>query len=164
MANYEKILSITAVPTVGTGVAYTSGDRCGSIMTLSNVGVFPGDSVILENFNVISRVNITTPNFTAYFFKELPTIASADNSPINIAVAEMAAKCVGMITGNNAQNSSLATGIMTRAALSTPLQCSLTTKDIYAVLVVNATPTFTGASDLTVLFQFRQFIPFQYSS
>lgn len=163
MANSESLFTVTATPTVGTGVAYTSGDTCGTVMTLSNVGAFPGDEVYLENMVVISKVVITTPIFIGLFFNALPTVASADNAAIDISDAEMAAKFQGQVFTVTGQTVTLASGVVARTTTGIPVACASDSRDIYCQLVVNATPTFTSTTDLTCLFTFRRYVPFQYA-
>lgn len=146
---------VTVTPTVDTGGAYTSGDRCGSLMTLSNVVDENGAGVMLESILIISKVVITSPNFYVMFFNDTPTIASADNAAIDVSDAEMAAKFIGLVTVTSSK--ALASGcILENVNTMRALECADGSKDLYALAVVEAAPTFTSTTDLVFRFKFRQ--------
>lgn len=148
------IRTITVTPTVDTNI-YASGDRCGSLMTLSDVVNADGDGIILESILILSKVVIATPAFYVLFFDDVPTIASADNAAIDISDAEMASKCIGMVSVGTSK--AMASGcLLENVNVQRVLDCKAASRTLYALLVVEATPTFTSTTDLTVRFKFRE--------
>ncbi len=151
----ENIKVITATPTVDTSGAYISGDRCGSIMTLSDVVDSAGEGVILESVFIASKVVIASAAFYVMLFDDLPTVASADNAAIDVADAEVASKLIGWVPVTTAK--ALASGtILENVNVQRALDLKAGSKTLYALLVVESAPTFTTTSDLTVRFKFRR--------
>lgn len=148
------IRTITATPTVDTS-AYASGDRCGSLMTLTDVVSSDGDGVVLESVFIISKVVISSAAFYVLLFDAAPTIASADNAAIDISDAEMAAKCIGWVPVTTTK--ALASGcVLENVNVQRILDCKAGSRSLYALLVVEAAPTFGSTTDLTVRFKFRE--------
>ena len=86
---------IEATPTLDTN-AYASGDRLGTLMTLSDVVRHTGMEAVLLDVVVLDKAKQSTA-IDIMFFREAPTIASADNAAIDISDAEME-KCIGVVS------------------------------------------------------------------
>jgi hypothetical protein len=146
------ILEVT--PTVDTA-QYASGDRLGSLMTLS--GAADGDFspttlksvVILDKAKQKSALDI-------FFFDASPTIASADNAALDITDAEMADKFLGSVTIAAADYKDLNASSVVTATCDLPLKPTTTAGTIYALLVSRGTPTYGAASDLVLRLSFQR--------
>jgi len=150
----ENVKVITVTPTIDTS-AYASGDRCGSIMTLSDVVDSAGEGVILESIFIHSKTVLTSPAFYVMFFDDLPTVASADNAAIDVSDAECASKLIGWVAVGTSKN--LASGtILENVNVQRALDLKAGSKTLYALLVIEFAPTFGGTTDLTIRFKFRR--------
>lgn len=149
----ENVKTITVVPTVDTS-AYASGDRFGSLMTLTDVVDSDGDGCVLESVMIFSKTVLTSPAFYVMFFDDVPTIASADNAAIDITDAEMAAKFVGWVAVGTSKNLAGST-IIENLNVERYLDCKPGSRNLYALLVVEFAPTIGAASDITVKFKLR---------
>lgn len=146
----RQMISVT--PTVDTS-AYGSGDRLGSIQTLTGACEVAGKAAVLESVTIVDKSNQKAA-MTLLFFESLPTVASSDNTALDISDAQMA-KCVGVVSIANtdyADASSSAAGCKT---FDLPMR-SAGAADLYVVVKSGGTPTYGAATDLTFKYVFRQ--------
>ena len=162
----DDVINVT--PTLDTS-AYASGDRLGSIHTISGAfrnidrsfdPVTSTDSVnkkkqghvILQSITVIDQAKQSQP-MTIMFFNSSPTVASADNAAIDISDAEMIAKCIGVVSFDATYLALAANSVATKTNIGLLLEqsASATDQNIYAVVVIGGAATYTASS---LLFQY----------
>lgn len=151
----SNVQTIKVTPTVDTAI-YASGDRLGTLMTLSNASDASGEGVILDTVAFLDKSKNAGLVVDLLFFNDVPTIASADNAAIDITDAEMD-KCIGVIStvagdiialaGSNYAETKAKGMILDPLAGSTSLYC---------LAIVRATPTFGVATDLSFYFKLRK--------
>lgn len=150
--NFSKIVEVT--PTISTS-AYTAADQIGGIQTLSNAVLSDPEARggVLQTIVIVDKAKQKSA-IDIFFFKELPTVASSDNAAADITDAEMASKCIGVISvvagdyadlANNSTASVENVGLVLR---STPNADLATANSVYAVAVSRGTPTYGSTSDL----------------
>lgn len=152
MRSVLKTLTIT--PTLDTN-AYTSGDRMGSLVTLSSAFVVAQGRMNILSVNVIDKAKQNAA-FEIILFNQQPTIASADNAAIDFTDAN-ADYIVGVIPilttdyttayGSNSQATKMNVNLVVQGAA--PAANGVTGKALYALLVARGAPTY-AASDLTI--------------
>lgn len=136
-----------ATPTIDTN-AYTADDQVGGIQTLT---VDPGTKH-LKSVTIIDKAS-QKAEIEVLFFKELPTVASANNAACNVADSELASKCIGVVTVPAASYTDLS------AAAVASVECDLEiqTKDgkLYALAKTTGTPTYAANGDLVFKYGIR---------
>lgn len=155
---------IDVVPTLDTN-AYASGDRLGSIQTISSAfrkiqrttldpitptsSDFQGQAgkVVLQSIVVIDQAKQSQP-IDILFFSSSPTVASADNAAIDISDAEMDAKCIGVVSFDATYVALAANSIAAKTNLGLVLKQSTSAANnhIYAVCVIRGAATFAASS------------------
>jgi hypothetical protein len=146
--------TVTVTPTLDTS-AYATGDRMGTVMTLSNVALENGGEVTLDGIG-ITDVNVQSAAFDILFFNASPTLISADNAAISLLDSEMSGKGVGwqaIVAGD--YTAAASSSIAYKGDLNKPLKAAAGTKNLYALLVSRGSPTY-AASSLALTFHFRQ--------
>lgn len=163
---------ISVVPTLDTN-AYASGDRLGSIHTITGAfrkirrsydaaspvetGYQPyHGKVYLHSVVIIDSAKQSQP-IDILFFNALPTVASADNAAIDISDAEMEAKYIGGISVDEDYISLAANSAVTKRNIGLLVKQSTSAVDnnIYAVPVIRGAGTY-AASSLKFLYAFMQ--------
>jgi hypothetical protein len=126
--------------------AYASGDRLGSIVTLTNVTKNTGGISRLVGLTVLDK-EVQSQAFDILFFNASPTVASADNAAIDITDAEMA-KCVGRVTVGTANYVATASNsVATVNDINCYLKAVAGQSSLYALLVCRSgTPTYAAGS------------------
>mgnify|MGYP007071572752 CR=1 FL=1 len=168
----DDVISVT--PTLDTN-AYASGDRLGSIQTITNpfrsihrandlpVASAGGGTVqprngrvILSEVTLLDQAKQSQP-IDLLFFDSSPTVASADNAPIDISDAEMAAKFIGSVSIGSTYVALAGNSVSTDRNLNMLLKQnpSATDNNIYVVAVIRGSATFT-ASSLIFSYKFYQ--------
>lgn len=166
----DDVISVT--PTLDTS-AYASGDRLGSIHTITgafrrmnrsydNNPAIAKDApnqcakVILQNIVIIDQALQSQP-IDILFFDELPVVASVDNAAIDIADAEMIAKCIGSVSIDNPYIALAANSIVTESNIGLLLKQKSTAADgnLYAVCIIRGIATY-AASSLVFRYGFLQ--------
>lgn len=168
----DDVIAVT--PTLDTS-AYASGDRLGSIQTIT--GAFRqmyrpfdqpnqalnstsitqvGGKVILQSITIIDQAKQSQP-IDILFFSELPTVASADGSPIDISDSELTAKCVGVVSVDASYVALSANSLVSQRNLGFILKQSATAtnQNLYAVCVIRGSATY-AADSLKFLYGFMQ--------
>jgi hypothetical protein len=145
---------VEVTPTLDTN-AYASGDRLGTLMTLTGVVRHQGFEAVLLDVVVLDKAK-QSQALDIYFFREAPTIASADNAAIDISDTEME-KCIGRVSIATTDYSALAGNSEASPAPYNRLLGAVEGKtDIYALAVCRSgTPTY-AASSLVFKFKFLQ--------
>lgn len=144
MATYAKVFTFS--PTLDTN-AYASGDRLGSIVTISNFFQNQGGKCRLLSVVALDQAKQKAA-FDIYFFNASPTVASADNAALDITDAEMTAKCIGRIsiaTGDYGTDLS-ANSEATKQGIDLLLQGASDSKDLYVLLRSAGSPTYAASS------------------
>lgn len=166
--------TISVTPTLDTS-AYTSGDRLGSIQTITSAFrktyrpfdqpqqtldstsiIQVGGKVILSEVTIVDQAKQSAA-IDILFFDALPTVASADNAPIDISDAEMIAKCVGAVSINASYIALAANSVVSQANLNIQMKQKSTAANynLYAVCIVRATATY-AADSLVFRYKFFQ--------
>jgi hypothetical protein len=149
----QQSTTIEAIPTLAAG-AYTSGDRMGTIITLTDAVRALGESATLQDIVVLDKAKQSLA-MDFLFFDELPTVASADEAAIDITDAEME-KCVGGYVGAADQYIALAnSSVATYRNIGINMKPIGGATNLYCVLVTRGTPTY-GAAGLVIKFKFLQ--------
>lgn len=149
---------ITVVPTLDTS-AYAAGDRLGTIHSISDAfratsRSFSGARSILQSIVIVDLAS-QNANFDILFFDQLPTVASADNTALNIADAEMA-KCIGAVSCAESYITTTANSVMTVRNIGLMLQrFDNLVNNLWAVVKIQSTATY-AASSLTFKYSFLQ--------
>lgn len=147
------VLELT--PTLDTS-AYASGDRLGSIMTLTGASRATGECTTLIDVAVIDQAK-QSQAFDIEFFDESPTVASADNAAIDISDSEMADKWQGRVSVATTDYAAFAGNSSASPAASVKgLKPIAGSKNLFALLVCRSgTPTYAAGS-LVIKFKFAQ--------
>lgn len=157
MATRYQAKVVSAVPTLDTS-AYASGDRMGTVMTLTGVFDVPSGAAELTSVTIIDQAGQSAA-LDILFFTASPTVASADNAAIDISDAEMLAKCVGSVTfaasdykatASNSVGTLKNIGLVLQGARNSATTIS-DSQNLYALLVSRGSPTY-AASSLKLLF------------
>jgi hypothetical protein len=152
----KKAFYLTATPTIDTAI-YASGDRLGSLMTLSNVADETSGIVVLKSL-IITDQAAQTAGIDVLFFDSAPTIASADNAALNITDAEMTARFIGRVVVATGDFTALsANSVAVKANIELMMRPLLGTRDLYCLLQSRGTPTYGATTALTVKFLFEQY-------
>lgn len=143
-SNEKRIVKISVTPTLDTS-AYGSGDRMGSLMTLTGVCPVKGGFARLEQVTVLDQA-AQSAAFDIWFFSSSPTIASADNAPfdLNDANAQLAVGMVKMTAAEYSASASNSLGVTTSKGMK--LQCAADSNTLYAICVSRGTPTYAASS------------------
>ena len=153
MARYQ-VVEVT--PTLDTN-AYASGDRVGSIHTITGAGPAGFHGAVLESITVIDK-DAQGAALKVHFFDALPTVASADNAAIDLTDAQAAKfiATVSIATGDYLATASnkLAFTQPTRAIPMCPSAANGVKETLYAVVTTTGSPTYT-ASGLVFRYTFR---------
>lgn len=144
---------ITVTPTLEASPDYSSGDRMGSLMTLTGA---------CQSGRASRLVSVTLVDGSAVgeavsilFFKSTPTIASADNAALDMTDAN-AALCVGHVsiaTTDYVATSSNKIACLRDLNLVMP---SGEGGDLFALIRAGATINIGSASDYVLTFCFEQ--------
>jgi hypothetical protein len=166
----DDVIAVT--PTLDTNV-YASGDQLGGIQTITDAyrTVYRpfdqpsqpltgqtqlGGKAILQSITIIDGAKQSQP-IDIMFFSSSPTLTSSDNAAIDISDAEMAAKCIGVVSVDTAyvdlSNNSLVTYV--NAGLVLKQDASATDHNIYAVCIIRGAATY-AADSLKFLYGFMQ--------
>lgn len=166
--------TISVTPTLDTN-AYASGDRLGSIQTIT--GAFRqtyrpfdqpqqtlnstsiiqvGGKVILSEVTIIDQAKQSAA-IDILFFNALPTVASADNAPIDITDAEMIAKCVGGVSISTSYIALANNSMVSQPNINIQMKQSATAANynLYAVCIIRASATY-AADSLVFRYKFYQ--------
>lgn len=144
---------ISATPTLEATPDYSSGDRMGTVMTLTGA-CNPGRASRLVSVTLVDASAVGEA-LSILFFKSSPTIASADNAALDMTDAN-ALLCVGHV--------SIATGDYV-ATSSNKIACIKDVNlvmesgdggNLYALIRAGATINIAAADDYKLTFAFEQ--------
>lgn len=147
---------IPATPTI-TANSYVTGDRLGSIMTLTDVvrndlNIGAG-TCRLESIHIIDKA-AQSPVIDIWFFNALPTIASADRTAFDLTDAN-ALLSIGAVSIGASWSNSTSNGVnIGNGNLGKIMQISTGT-NIYAVAIMRSSATFASTTDVTFQFGFE---------
>lgn len=150
MTERARVKLIRKTPTIDTA-AYGAGDRLGSIITFTDALADQKQGIVRSLTVIIESATLGGANL--HLFRALPTVASADNAALDITDAEMTAKYLGSINIGTTAETILVSLAASTAATVKGIDLAVDSKDgnLYGVLEVLGTPTFTAADDLTVV-------------
>lgn len=153
---------VTMTPVTDTSI-YASGDQVGTGATeLTHAVRNPSNLCTLESISIVDKSKQKAA-LDILFFSSEPTIASANNAPLDITDAELAAKYIGKVSiaaadygdlANSAVASVKAIGLVLRNKKANTQDPDK--KSIWAVICSRGTPTYTSASDLVLQLGFYQ--------
>lgn len=164
----DHVVSVT--PVIST-TPYSANDQIGGIQVLQNV--FPSiyrsvnpsrngqdtqykGKVLLQSLSVVDTA-IRNARMKVFLFNELPTVASADNDPLNIASSE-APKCVGVVdfapTYVSTGVGNFSVGSESNINLMISQSNDLEEKRLYAVVRIEGSTTFTATNNLRFIYGF----------
>jgi hypothetical protein len=141
----KQIISISLTPTVSSGVAYTSGDAVGGLLTLTNMAS-GGTSKLLSVQLFDSDKQSSAMDLV--LFKAAFT-ATADNAAMAVSASDMA-NLLGHVSVAAADYAAFNATSAATKILAAPLACTTADGTIYGQLVARGTPTYTGTAKLTV--------------
>lgn len=137
---------IRVVPTLDTGI-YAAGDRLGSIQEITGASVENGKGSVLDSITVVD-LNNQKIAMDIYFFSQLPTVASADNTAIDISNANLAYLIgrVNIATGDYVEIKASTNAVACIKNIKLALISTADNNHIYAVVVTRGgTPTYSAA-------------------
>ena len=137
-----------ATPTLDTNI-YASGDHMGTLMTLQGVGE-AGAGCRLDKVVIVDAAKQSAA-FKILLFNAAPTITSVDNAAADISDAEMAAKCIGVVSVVAGDYTALNVNSVADTTYNKVIKSPGAT--LYALCVSAGTPTYAAAS-LTFKFHF----------
>jgi len=130
-----------ATPTLDTS-AYASGDRVGSLMTLTGVGE-AGAGCVLDKVVIVDSAKQSSA-LKIFLFNAAPTLVGADNAAADISDADMTDKCIGVVnvaTGDyHALNANSVADTTYDKAIKSP------GATVYALIVSAGSPTYAATS------------------
>lgn len=137
---------VTVSPSAG---AYADHDQVGTLITLTDV--FRAASKKAEVISV-SVVDSTTQAaaLTLHFFRESPTVASADNEALNVSDAQLAANWCGKVEIPAANYQSVTTATVASVS-DVGLMVDGDGLDLYCLLESAGTPTYGASASLTLI-------------
>jgi hypothetical protein len=157
---HAAVKQIKVTPTIQTA-AYEAADQVGGIQTLTGAGFEADRFAKLSTLTIIDK-DSEGAAMRVLFFSTLPTLTSVDGAALAITDAVMAASFLGSveIVGNDyvaAAGTKAATLANIQLDLfSTALNTSLQKNgNLYAVVQMVGTPTYTAASDLVFVYSFQ---------
>lgn len=167
---FGKSVSIEVTPTVSASSAYTAEDQVGGIQTISetitdHLKRTRVVSPAADENSVATLLTVTVHDkakqsaaLEIFFFDELPTVASSDNAAISITDAEMAGKCVGVVSIGASDYKNVAASSIACVGLSQALAMRSKTDNgvLYAVAKTTGTPTYASTTDLVFRYVFGQ--------
>lgn len=140
-----QIFSFANTPTINTS-AYVNGYILGGIMTFANVVPSAGYGLTLKSIRISSK-SVQTCGIKFYFFNQNPTNSTwTDHAAPAINAADIPFLW-GSYTMNPADS-----GLGTHTIWNfdgIEMNCNVATTNVYAIMVVNGTPTFTSTSDIS---------------
>ena len=138
--------SIAQTPVISVG-AYTAKDAVGGLLTFANAAVVPGGKGVINTVTIIDHDDEKAA-LELWLFSEDPTVA-VDKDPMDFTDA-LLLKCVGVVPIATTDYFSLAdNGVACLRGVGLQYQC--TAMALYGQLKCVATPTYTAATDLTVI-------------
>lgn len=148
---------VTFAPTCDTSI-YASGDQIGSAtaIEIANVTENSSGGSRALSLTVIDKARQNAA-LDVLFFSQSPTVASSDNGALNITDAEMASKCIGIVSVESSDykdllNSSVATlrgiDLILQASKSSTADQMTRAKSVYAMVCSRGAPTYASSSDL----------------
>ena len=156
MVTDKKSKHITATPTIDAAI-YGSGDRLGSIITLTDAVDSSSDGAVLKTLIIVDSA-VQSLGIDVLFFNALPTIGSADNAALSLTDAEMASKFIGRVVVVAADYTALAlNSVAVKNQIEALMIPALGSRDLYCVLQARGTPTYGATTALTVKFLFEQY-------
>jgi hypothetical protein len=147
-ALYSRVL--TFVPAI-TPAAYDDGDQIGAVNDLAAALDDGNDSASVLSLTIVDKAKQNAP-IDVLLFSDSPTLVSADNAPLDISAANMAAKFLGRIRVTADDYSELANcSVATINGVGLMLEATTPAKKIlHAVVQSRGTPTYASATDLVV--------------
>lgn len=138
--------SFSNTPTVNTS-AYASNNQLGGLMTFPSVVTTSGYGMILNSIKVSSK-SVQSCGIKFYFFNQNPTNSTwTDHTNPSINASDIPFLWGEYTLG--APDSGLGTHTVWNLD-GIGLSCNVATTNVYAVMVVAGTPTFTSTSDVSV--------------
>lgn len=143
---------VKLAPTVTAG-AYSAGDVVGGELTLSNALRATDGSGVLHSLLVYTEDG-ETPELYVLIFDSAPGAALADNAAYAWTSGDWD-KLLGVVRVQSFDYLTIGgDGVASLTGLALPVKGAAGTADLYAYVVCVGTPTFSAATDLTLLFGF----------
>lgn len=141
--------SVSVVPTISSGVAYTAGDAVGGVEELVSAARNTQQSGVIHSV-VLGDADQQDADLTVIWFTATPAGSTVtDNAAMDIVEADLAKViCVAKIVAADYQDYS-ATSSATKTALNCPFQLSSATS-LYMAIIAVGTPTYTDTDSLKV--------------
>jgi len=131
----------SVTPTVSTTPAYTAEDQVGGIQTIEF-----GEGVRrILSVTVVDKGKQSAA-LKIFLFSALPTVVSVDNGAIDVADAQLAEKCFGVISVPAASYSNVSAASI--ASVTCDIAGMSSGGKIWAVVSTTGTPTYASTSDL----------------
>jgi hypothetical protein len=145
-----RVVSFT--PTISTSI-YASGDQLGSLVEIPNFVDEPSGFAKIVSLSICDKA-AQSSILQVLFFKDRPTIVSADNAALNISDADMADMCVGHVSVVAADYFALSASSMgcvrniNLVVNSRKGQNNLNGTSLWAIVRCGGTPTYASTTDL----------------
>lgn len=148
----KHVLRLQLTPTINTS-AYTAGDELGTLMTLTGAARYTGGGGIVRSIVILDKTQAQRSAIDVAFFNQSISVAG-NNSPFAPSDATML-NFLGLVAVATGDYNTAWAGTPTNSAATKlvefPYVCAAT--DLFALLVVRGTPTYTGATDIVVTFE-----------
>lgn len=149
--------AITPTITVSTSPAYSANDVVGGKITITNAAPVEGGGARLRSFILLDKDNKTAANWTIWFFNADPSGSTVtDNGALGIVDAD-AAKLVGRLsiaTADLVADAGAAWKVAPKTGLDLSMQCASGSRNLFMVMTMDGTPTYTATTDIQVILQF----------
>lgn len=146
---------VQVTPTINTS-AYTAGDELGTLLTLTGAARFSGGGGYVRSIVVLDKTQAQRAAIDVLFFTQSVTVAGNNNpfAPSDTTMLDF----LGLVAVATGDYNTAWAGTPTNSAATKfvefPYVCAAT--DLFALLVVRGTPTYTSASDIVVTFELEQ--------
>lgn len=149
-----KARLVKVVPTLSL-TAYSVGDQMGGVLTLTNALDESSDTGTVLSVQVVDKAK-QKPSFDILFFNSLPSVVSVDNAALDVTDAEMDDKYIGRVSVLSTDfKDILASSDATVLGVGLLVQGlrqphAPATKNLYALIQCQGTPTYGTTTDLTL--------------
>lgn len=148
----QKVIRLTATPTVSTTPAYTAKDAVGGLLTFASAARSSGGSIVIEALSIVDKSQ-QMPQLDLVLFDRTFT-ASTDNAIFNPSDADLA-NVLGVISVVTADWKDFSTNsLATKTGLLFPVLLNGTS--LFGQLVTRSTQTFVATTDIIVILHVRQ--------
>ena len=152
MKQYNRLVPLTATPTISAAGIYAAGEAVGGLLTFT--GAVDGTvlSGTITKVVIVDDDNEKSPLELVLFDRTFT--ATADNAAFDPTDADME-NCIGVVFITTAAYSSFNDNSVA-TVVDQPLDIVLAGTSLFGQLITRGTPTYTATTDITVKLVIRQ--------